>query len=367
MNLKCKKKSYSIFLWIVLPLLLYLCYVQIARREVSDTHFVEIFCIDYTDNHYHITGFYDNAASKDNNGFQMIDGYGASVYSAYTDMSRKNSKDISLDHTAYFMLSETAASYGLEHCLDFISREPDMKTNAKVYILKTRDANGLLEKAMEEKFSLSETLDSITNKQSNNLKKPMNTLLQVYNNMEHKDNSLLLPYLVYEDKTMYLEGYATFKNGKLYRYLNYELSLFIDLFRNNIRTCPLELKPEMCVELFNIESTPQVNVTKDTLNIEIKVKADSTVKEAANTAYVFEQQNRNQLSELERKKLTENLMEIITLMKQEKLDLLNIGFELDKKADTLPVNRTWDSYLNHLRVTFTLDMDTAKTYILETD
>lgn len=367
MGARHKKKSYQIFLWIVIPLLLYICYVQMERREVVDTNFVEILCIDRTNDSYRITGFYDNAASKNDNGFKIIDGMGSSVYSAYTDMSRKNSKDISLDHTAYFLISEKAAVYGLKHCLDFISREPDMKTNAKVYLWKTENANQVLKSALEEEFSPWETLNSITNKQANNLKKPMNTLLHVLNDMEHNYNNLLLPYLVYEDKSMYLEGYAAFKNGRLYSYLSYELSQFIDLFRNNIRTCPLELEPEICVELLNIESTPQVEITEDTLNIIMKVKAESTVKEATDVVDVFEPQSRDRISQLERNKLTENLLEIISIMKQDKLDLLNIGPALDKKGNKLPGNATWDSYLNNLRVTLSLEMDTAKTYILETD
>lgn len=362
-----RKKNYKIFLWIAIPLLLYLFYIQIDRKEVGETNFVEILCIDREGDVYTITGFYDNAASKNDDGLKMIDGTGDSVYTAYMDMSRKNAKDLSLDHTEYFLLSEQAATLGLEHCLDFISREPDMKTNAKLFVLKTKNANKLLDKALEKEFAPSDTLNAISNKQTNNLKKPMNTLLQVLNDMEHNYNNLLLPYLVYEDESMYLDGYATFKNGRLYSYLGHDLSQAVDLYRNNLRTCPLDLSSEICVQLLDIVSTPQVDVIDDSLNINMKVKAESTVKQATNITNVFEEETRTRIAELERYRLTENLLEIIFLMKTEKLDLLNIGTLLEKKADALPANTTWDSYINNMEVSLTIELDTAKTYTLETD
>ena len=367
MNIRPIRKNYKIFLWIAILLLLYLCYIQIDRTEVGETNFVEILCIDKNKEQYTITGFYDNAASKNDNGLKMIDGSGDSVYTAYIDMSRKNAKNISLDHTAYFMLGEKAASYGLDHCLDFISREPDMKTNAKIFILKTKNVNALLEDALEKEFAPSDTLEAISNKQTNNLKKPMNTLLQVLNNMEHNYNNLLLPYLIYEDNAMYLEGYATFKNGKLYSYLNYELSQAIDLYRNNLRTCPLDLGSEVSVQLLDIVTTPEVDIVEDTLNINMKLKAESTIKEATDIENVLAEQNRNRIAELERYKLTENLLDILFIMKNDKLDLLNIGSSLEKKSNELPTNSSWDSYLNNLNVSLTIDLDTVKTYTLETD
>lgn len=367
MRQRKKPTSYPIFLWIAILLLLYLCYIQINRSEVGDTHFAEILCIDEKDGEYTITALYDNAASKNNDGLQMIDGTGASVYTAYTDMSRKNTKDISLDHTAYFLFGQNAALTGLDKCLDFISREPDMKTNANVFIMKSIDTNKLFKDAMEDNFAPSETLYSISQRQSNNQKKPMNTLLHVLNDKEHTYNNLLIPYVVYEDKNMYLEGYAAFKEQKLVRFLDYDLSRSIDLYRNNLRTFPLQLNANLSVELQNIEVKPVISVSNDFLSIELNVKAESTLKEATEPVTAFEQDTLARLNALERYQLMNNLVDILLVMKEDQLDLLNIGSTLEHKITPEQMEKNWAAYLDNMDVSLSVDSATVKTYTIETN
>lgn len=367
MRQRKKRTSYTIFLWIAILLLIYLCYIQINRSEVGDTHFAEILCIDEKDGTYTITALYENAASKNNDGLQMIDGTGDSVYTAYTDMSRKNTKDISLDHTAYFILGQTAAIAGLDKCLDFISREPDMKTNAKVFIMKSDSTNKLFKDAMEDDFAPSETLESISTRQSNNQKKPTNTLLYVLNDKEHTYNNLLIPYLVYKDKNMYLEGYAAFKEQKLVRFLDYDLSRTIDLYRNNLRTCPLQLNPNISVELQNIEVKPTISVSNEFLSVDLNIKAESTLKETTESVTAIKQDTMTRLNALERRQLMNQLIDIILVMKKDNLDLLNIGSTLEHKIAPAKIEENWKNYLDNMDVSLSVDSATAKTYTIETN
>lgn len=366
MGTKKRKASYIIFLWIAIPLLIYLCYLQINRLEVSDMHFVEILCIDRADGEYTVTALYDNAASKKNDGLQAMNGTGDSVYTAYIDMTRKNAKDISLDHTAYFMIGQNAAANSLSDSLDFIAREPDMKTNAKVFIVRSANTTKLLKDAMEEDFAPSETLDSISNKQGNNLKKPMNTLLQVLNDMEHTYNNLLIPYLVYEDKNMYLGGYATFQNQKLYGFLNYESSQAVDLFRNNLRTCPLELMEQLNIELRNLEVSPQVTLSGQVPSVNYKIKTDSAIREASDSVDVFNPDTLSSIHEMEKYKLSQLLKDLTALMQKENLDLLDIGSTLEKQVSKEQLEKNWETYLENLDISLSVKSATAKTYVIET-
>lgn len=360
-----RKASYIVFLWIAIPLIIYISYIQINRSEVSDLHFVEILCIDQTDGTYTVTALYNNAGSKDNDGLKLMDGKGDSVYTAYIDMSRKNSKEISLDHTDYFMIGQNAAARGLSECFDFLSKEPDMKTNANVFVVQSENTNKLLKDAMEDDFAPSETLNAISQKESNNLKKPANTLLNVLNDMNHSYNNLLLPYLVYENKNMFLEGYATFKNQRLYGYLDYPTSLAVDLFRNNLRTCPLELSPNLNVELNNIQVTPHVNLKDEKLSVNLNVKADSTVKEASDAIDVFSQDTLSKINALEKYKLMENLRKLMQLSKKEHLDLLDVGATLEKQTGKTQLEKNWETYIENLDISLSVQSATAKTYTIE--
>ena len=360
-----RKASYIIFLWIAIPLVIYISYIQINRSEVSDLHFVEILCIDQADGTYTVTALYNNAGSKENDGLKLMDGSGDSVYTAYIDMSRKNSKDISLDHTDYFMIGQNAAARGLSECFDFIAKEPDMKTNANVFVVQSENTNKLLKDAMEDDFAPSETLNAITQKESNNLKKPSNTLLNVLNDMDHSYNNLLLPYLVYKDKNMFLEGYATFKNQRLYGFLDYPTSLAVDLFRNNLRTCPLELSPNLNVELKNLQVTPHVTLKGQKISVNLNVKADSTVKEAPDAIDVFNQDTLTKINALEKYKLMENLRKLIQLSKNEHLDLLDVGSTLEKQTTKTQLEKNWETYIENLDFSLSVQSATAKTYTIE--
>lgn len=367
METRKRKKCYMIFLWIAIPLLIYISYIQINRSEVGDLHFIEILTIDRTEDTYTITGLYDNASSESKEGMELINGKGDSVYTAYIDMSRKNSKELSLDHTAYFLIGQNAAAVGLPDCLDFISREPDLKTNAKLFVVQSKDTGKLLEDAMNDDFAPDETLDSITEKQTNNLKKPTNTLLHVLNDMNHSYNNLVLPYLVYENKTMYQEGYAAFKDQKLTGFLSYDISQAIDFFRNNLRTCPLELDRNLSVELSNIEVTPHISIKDQTLTLKMNVKNDSTVKEAIGAVDIFSQDTLSKINQLEQYKLMDNLTEILLLMKQDNLDLLNIGSNLEKQMNAETLSKNWETYVNQMEVSLSVRSATSKTYTINTD
>ncbi|SET30319.1 Ger(x)C family spore germination protein [[Clostridium] polysaccharolyticum] len=362
-----RKASYHIFLWIAIPLILYISYVQINRSEVNDIHFVEVLCIDQQDDTYTITALYDNAGSKNNDGLQSIEGTGDSVYTAYTDMSRKNSKDISLDHADYFLISENTAKKGLPDCLDFISREPDLKTNANIFIVQSDNTNKLLKDAMEEDFTPSETLNAISQKETNNLKKPNNTLLQVLNSMDHSYNNLLIPYLVYDNNTMYLEGYSTFKNQKLYGFLDYNTSLAVDFFRNNLRTYPLELSRNLNVELSNINVTPHVSLKNDSLFLKLIVKSDSQIKEASDAIDIFNPDTLSKMNDLEKYRLIEQLSKIIRISKRYHLDLLNIGSTLEKQTQSTKLKKNWETYIENLDISLSVQSATAKTYTIDTD
>ena len=208
-------------------------------------------------------------------------------------------------------------------------------------------------------------MNAISEKESNNLKKPNNSLLQVLNDIAHPYNNLLIPYLVYKDNNMYLEGYATFQNQKLYGYLDYATSQTVDLFRNNLRTCPLELSKNLNVQLSNLDVTPSFTIRKDSLNVQFNVKTDSAIKEMSFNRKVFSQDTLASINRLEKYKLMEQLRSIMMLSKKEHLDLLDIGTMLENQVGTKQLKENWNTYIENLTISLSVKSATAKTYIIE--
>ncbi len=347
-------------------LLLYICYIQMERNEISDVHFIQMFCIDKTDDGFQVSALYNDGGSQRSDKLQFVEGNGNTVYTAFEDLKRKDSKELTITHTAYYLLSTSAAEYGLPECLDFISRDESVKTNASVYILKEDNANKVLNGAIKDKLLPQEILNYISQKQTHTMKKADNTLMTVLNNMNNPYNNLLIPALSYKDKNMYLDGYATFKTAKLYKYLDYKTSQYIDLFRNRLRTCPLSLGNDLTMELTDLKVNQTVTIENDRLNLTVGLQTNSELKEVAAYTNVFHDAALNKIQNLEIKSLNAQFYSIIKQMQKDNLDLLDISTYLSNESNTTDdsYKKNWNSYLKNMSYHLNVDSTIAKNYII---
>ena len=99
----------------------------------------------------------------------------------------------------------------------------------------------------------------------------------------------------------------------------------------------------------------------------MNVKNDSTVKEAIGAVDIFSQDTLSKINQLEQYKLMDNLTEILLLMKQDNLDLLNIGSNLEKQMNAETLSKNWETYVNQMEVSLSVRSATSKTYTINTD
>ncbi|MBE5960147.1 MAG: hypothetical protein E7256_01975 [Lachnospiraceae bacterium] len=320
-NLRVLSVIFIIFLF-------YLCFFQMERKEIGDVDIVRVLGIDKTDEGYHLTALYNDNSSGNDDSVVMktVDGKGTTIYDAYQNLKRKNKRDVTIAHTSFYLLDSDAAANGLEGCLDFLSRDQTVKTNSSIFILLSTNTHDFLKKSVEDETFVQDTLTAITQKESDELRKVDNTLASVINHMDEDLHNLIIPYLVVEDENLYANGYAVFKNNKLFEYLDYETSQIIDLANGRLITCPICLSNGIGLELTSIKAQKGITRTADNkLLVNLTIDFDSDIKEVPYATEVFSSNTLSVINEMQNEYIRQYVAAIIEFSIEYGFDFLNIN------------------------------------------
>ncbi|SFR83023.1 Ger(x)C family spore germination protein [Anaeromicropila populeti] len=367
MNTARNKKSFQKFTILFILVVCYGCYFQMEHNELSDVDIIRVLGIDKSADGYKITALYhDNNAGNSDAGMKAMEGEGDSVYQAYENMKRKNNRSLTIGHTSFYLFSDSVCSDGLLNCMDFISRDQTVKTNASVFILENENINTFLKKTIDDKLFIHESLASISSKQKAVLTKIDNTLLDVLDGITDDSKNLLLPYLVADNSSLYPNGYAVFKGDQLYDYLDYDTSLALDLFRKRLRSFPVFLENNVDLEITNYKVNETASLDKQNLILHIQMSFQSDIREVGNNTQIFNEKSLDALQTLQNKYIQSKLDEIISVMKKEKVDLLGIQNLLAAQADLdwNNIQKNWDSYLAAITYQYNIQSKVAKNYII---
>lgn len=353
------RKPRSNFMLAILFLILvfYICFYQMERNEISDIYIVRVLGIDKDKNGYTVTALYNTtggSSSSSNSGsgggggssMKALNGSGDSIYMAFENMKKKSPREMTIAHTSFYLLSESAASEGVEGCLDYIARDQSVKTNASVYVLQSENVSSFLMKSVDEEFLVNENLEDITANKANQLRKSENTLLNVLNNLKDDYSPLLIPYLIYKDNCLYTGGYAVFKEDTFYKYLDYDTSMTIDLLRKRLRSYPIYLNNGIGLEVTNYDVFITADLTDTAPVIQIKMNLYSNIKEISAEDKSLGNEKLDRLQKIQGEYIVNKIKNVIALSKEYQIDLLEIKRILanNKNADLDALASDWDSY-----------------------
>lgn len=351
------RKPRSNFMLAVLFLILvfYICFYQMERNEISDIYIVRVLGIDKDKNGYTVTALYNttggSSSSSDSGSggggsMKALNGSGDSIYMAFENMKKKSPREMTIAHTSFYLLSESAASEGVEGCLDYIARDQTVKTNASVYVLQSENVSSFLMKSVDEEFLVNENLEDITANKANQLRKSENTLLNVLNNLKDDYSPLLIPYLIYKDNCLYTGGYAVFKEDTFYKYLDYDTSLTLDLLRKRLRSYPVYLNNGIGLEVTNYDVFTTADMTDTAPVIQIKMNLYSNIKEISAEDKSLGNEKLDRLQKIQGEYIVNKIKNVIALSKEYQIDLLEVKRILakNKNADLDALESDWDSY-----------------------
>ncbi len=374
-------------------LLLYLCYINMNRQEISNVDLIRIIAIDKSSTNYIVTAIYTDAAgSGDSTTPITVSGTGNTVYAAFENLKLKNRYPITIAHTNYYLVSDTVCKDGLFKGLDYIVREHTTKTNASVYLLPLSNIHDFILRGLEDERNIISELQALDMKQRQLLKKTDNTLLDVLNALSDNKRNLLLPYLTEDNQSLYITGYAVFKGDSLYQYLTASMSSLLDLVRNRVRSYPIylsyhqldkskslsgndslqaftnQVNSTIALEINNYKCNIDVTNQGNEIITEIKLDFDTDIKEATSQPSLYEIAEIKELTSRQNQYMKSQFATLTSYMKTHKVDLLELENRVNQKykEQGITSQELPDFQIETVKFRYTANSQLGKNYMIET-
>lgn len=350
--------------WYVLIVvgILYFSLFYMKRTEIEEVDIIRVLGIDIVENQYVLTGLINKngGVDKSTSGIEIISAQGNTAYEAYENLVIKNKKVITLAHTSYFILGDQAAKKGMETAMNFLVHDETIKMNSQIFVLKDLTVVELLEETKKKEMFFHEDLEALSQKQLERFRRNPNTLIQVLSKLENTYSSVLVPYLIWKDEYLYIDGYGIFEDKKLYDYLNYEVSMGIDFLQNNIRSYPIYIENNIGLELNNSKLKIKSDIREDQIFITISVNFETDIKEMIGTNNLM---NTSQLKDLTSKQneYIRNILEgALQYSKTTKLDVIGIArlLEIQHPSQWKEIRTDWKNQLGKIEYYFLIDSKT---------
>ncbi len=239
--------------------------VAMGRSEIDKLFIIRMFSFDEAEEgKIKITVTTKNLPTGDGGGEALQKGEsvvseGDTVFDAVRNISTYADKRINAGHTEFILFGEPLARKGILPYLDFVSRHPEFRYNAKLYVVKGSTANSLAEKATTTKYFVGDRLARIEEHIGRTSISGTVTLNEALLIFDERHLDTFIPYIdPVPTKTtgekpgtcdMLLNGYAIFREDKLLYLASREESRGINWMLNRIGSGIIVLKDQTGQEI----------------------------------------------------------------------------------------------------------------------
>lgn len=364
------KIKYVIFIFIC-SFLLSGCTHDMNRREIDEINFIHVMGLDYSEGDYIITVIYSSSQGADpekgsTGEEETSKARGATPYEAYENLKLKNKKSISIANTGYFLIGERACEKGINICIDFLSKDETTKMDSLLFVIKGKDASEFIKESMEGKQIVHEDLEAVEQKQQELVTRNDNTLVNIMNEIENDMTSVIIPYLISEEKAFLIKGYAVFDKLKLADYLDMETSTGVNFIKNIVREFPIYLKDDVSLSIAYTNTSLKSELDDDTIKVVINVDFETMVKEVITDEDIF---NKNALESLTNKQ-NEYIMEVIKKAVNYSIyhgrDILQVARLIENQHTSRwsEYEEDWEELVSEIQYEFVINSKIAKSFIL---
>ena len=120
---------------------------------------------------------------------------GNTVFDAIRKLSAYSDRKLNTGHTEFILFGESLARKGILPYLDLLSRHPEFRYNAKLYVVKGDTANSLVEKASTSKYFVGDRLARIEENISRTSISSLVTLNKALLIFDKKHMDTFIPYV----------------------------------------------------------------------------------------------------------------------------------------------------------------------------
>lgn len=357
-----KRIIYIICCLIIVPIILGGCSKDFMVTEIDEINLVRVMGIDYEEEEYTISALFTTIEGKE----EVTKGKGKSPYAAYEDLKIRAKKAISIGHTAYFLIGEAAASNGIDTCLDFLSRDETIKMDGLFYITQNSKAVDFLEKAMKNEQKVNEDMEVLRQKQEIMLTRNDNTLVNLINEIKQPYQSVLIPYVVAEEKSFLMPGYTVFDDLKLRDYLDEETSAGVNFIKNIIRNYPIFLDGDVALLITFSETHIASNWESNKLKIKIKIDYETMIKEVNTSDNIWAIDYIEGLNRKQDDYVFDVIERAIKYTKATGLDILQLARFVENQniKEWEDIKKTWDTAISEIQYNFEFNSRISKSFLL---
>lgn len=360
-----------IILIFIFSFLLCGCTHDMNRREIDEINFIHVMGIDYSEGEYLLTVIYSSnqgadpekgSAGKE----ETSEGRGRSPYEAYEDIKLKNKKSISIANTGYYLIGERAAEKGIDTCLDFLSRDETTKMESLIFITEGVDASEFIKTSIEGEQVVHEDLEAIEQKQKELVTRNDNTLVDILNDMDNDITSVIIPYLIAEENSFLLKGYAVFDKKVLVDYLDLETSAGVNFIKNIVREFPIYLEDDVSLSISYANSWMKSELVNKDIKVVINVDFETMIKEIGKEKNIFNRNTLDMLTDKQNEYIIDIMKKATNYSIYNGRDIFQVArlVENQNSSKWSEYEEDWDKYISEIQYEFVANSKITKSFIL---
>jgi spore germination protein KC len=237
-----------------------------------------------------------------------------------------------------------------------------------IFVIREDDASNFISQSIENGQTVHEDLEAVEQKQQELVTRNDNTLVNILNELENNTTSGILPYLISEENSFLLEGYAVFDKLVLVDYLDMDTSSGINFIKNIVRAYPIYLKDKVSLSLSYSKSRLKSELDNNQVKIAIHVSFETMIKEINTDEDVFSVKALKNLTQMQNDYITKIMKKATNYSTSTGRDILQISRLLQnqhmKKWNDLEDD--WSSMISEINYEFDVKSQITKSFILST-
>ncbi|MEL5865162.1 Ger(x)C family spore germination protein [Clostridium cochlearium] len=278
---------------------------KIERKSIDKTMLISVVGIDISPENKVIVTICPKVATPSNdssnieNKSYIINSEGDTIFEAIRNIFTSSDAKPFLGNVEHIIIGEEVAKKDIIKYLDYFSRDHEFRLNMKVFVSRGCSAREILEQASNSNIILSDYLKSLlSNIDSNSISSEVELATLI-----HKfDNKFLCPYIPcislgskngvnIDQFSIYLDGYAIFKNSKLIGYLIGNEARGLNWIIEKIKSGVIIVKDlneeNISLEISEASSKIIPQFSKEKLSVLIKIRTSSNVGEITGKEDIF--------------------------------------------------------------------------------
>lgn len=332
-----------------------------GRTEIDDLTFIKVIAFDkakkgnirVTTSAKNVSLQTGGGASSQPSKSKNMTVEGKTVFDAIRNLNLFSEKQPFFGHTEFILISEEIAKQGLLECIDFMTRDHELRLNSRVYIVKGMSAQSFLEKSGKGELFIGDRLSHLEEASDNLSLSTKVSLAEVMFILDKSYLSLYIPSIEMKKSLLkseknkmdvYLDGFGIFNGDKLTEFLSHDEVRGLIWLRNLNQGGIIVVKDKkgenVSMEIMESKTKIEPLIKKNgKLKATIKIDLNSNIGEIFGREDIFNKSNLEYIEKKQNETVQRMILNVIQEAKESELDFIGLGTHFYQKYPTV-----WEKY-----------------------